>query len=160
MTDDDPARTPTDAEKTDRIDDPARQYLRNVRDAAHALADAVHSALDGTARVQLPRLAGLQVPRLFAPLGAAVDLDAEEPDKRHLVVSVRTVPVLGEPTETHTYRDAGGLTWQTYGEEHNFGTDRLLEIQNEDGDAVATYPPGTWLHVRYEQYADNTGATP
>lgn len=77
-------------------------------------------------------------------------------DPRTAVVEVRTV--LARPAQleqgpgTHTYSDPDGLTWQTYGQEHNFSTDRMLEIHNRDGDIIATYPPGSWMHVRYLGY--------
>lgn len=135
-----------------------RAELRAVRDAAQNLADACRHALahdlTGVARVQLPPIPRLQLPSLLG--GPAIPEPEEEPDKRHLTVEVRTVPVLGEPTETHVYRDDRGLTWQTYGQEHDYSTDRLLEIVNEDAEVVGSYPPGTWLHARYPSYLDNT----
>jgi hypothetical protein len=139
-----------------------RADLRAVRDAAQNLADTVRTALahdlTGSARVQLPLLPRLVLPRLFPPVSAE-PAEPEEPNMRHLAVAVRTVPVLGESTQEHVYRDDRGLTWQTYGQEHDFSTDRLLEVVNEDAEVVATYPPGTWLHARYVSYLDGTEAT-
>lgn len=133
----------------DQQDDAPRAEFARVQEAARELSAAL-DAMPHTPRVLLP---ALQLPRLFAP---AIPDVPEEPDKRHLVVAVRTVPVLGMPSRTDVYRDPNGLTWQTYGAEHDFSQDRLLEIQNADEQVVATYPPGTWLLVRYEQYADGT----
>lgn len=132
-----------------------RHDLRAVRDAAQHLADTVRAAishdLTGVARVQLPALARLEFPRLV--MGSAhAEPDDQVSDPRHVIIEVRTCPVLGQNPEIHTYSDDHGLTWQTYGQEHDYSTDRLLEIVNSDGDQVASYPPGSWLHVRYVAY--------
>lgn len=135
-----------------------RPELRAVRDAAQTLADTVRAALatnlHGVPLLQLPQIPLLQVPRLFGP--RLVD-ETPAPDPRQITVTVRTVPLSGQLSEMHTYRDPAGLTWQTYGAEHDFGTDRLLEIQNTDGEVIGTYPAGTWLHACYSDYLDATG---
>lgn len=131
-----------------------RADLRGIRDAAQGLADTVRAALArdlrGVPRVQLPLL-----PRLFPPV--AVEPEPAQPDPRHVFVSVRTVPVVAEPSQRHVYHDGEGLTWQTYGQEHDFSEDRMLEILNGREEVIATYAPGTWLEVRYETYVDATG---
>lgn len=123
-----------------------------LRAAIQNMNRVVRGILESTPQVRLPFLK-------LTPV-AVPPVDDEEPDPRHLAVQVRTVPAPGEPSETHTYRDARGLTWTTYGQEHDFSTDRLLEIQNEKGDIVASYPPGAWLHARYAGYVDDTDAMP
>jgi hypothetical protein len=136
-----------------------RPELRAVRDAAQALADAVRAALatnlQGVRPLRLPQIPMLQIPRLIAPTPFVDETPA--PDPRHIAVTVRTLPVLGEPSRLHVYRDAAGLSWQTYGAEHDFGTDRLLEIQDANDDVIGTYPAGTWLHACYGDYLDPTG---
>lgn len=140
----------------ERIEEEAtvRADLRAIRDAAQGLADTVRTALArdlrGVPRVKFPLL-----PRLFSPV--AVEPEPAQPDPRHVFVSVRTVPVVAEPSQRHVYHDGEGLTWQTYGQEHDFSEDRMLEIINGRGEIVATYAPGTWLEVRYETYVDATG---
>lgn len=136
-------------------EDTVRPELRAIRDAAQAMADAVRAALatnlSGARLPLLPQIPHLQVPRLVAP---SVVVEEAPPDPRQLAVTVRAVPVLGESSERHTYRDPGGLTWQTYGAHDDFGTDRLLEVQNTEGDVIASYQPGTWLHACYGAYLE------
>lgn len=131
-----------------------RADLRAIRDAAQNLADTVRNTLardlTNVPRIQLPVL-----PRLFP--AAFVEPEPIAPDPRHMFVSVRTTPVSAEPSARHVYRDGDGLTWQTYGQEHDFSEDRMLEILNGDEEVIATYAPGTWLEVRYETYLDATG---
>jgi len=130
-----------------------RPELRAVRDAAQKLADSVRAAL----ATDLTGVPAIRLPRLSLFPGAALKAHVEEeqdPDPRQCAVTVRAVPTLGEPPELHTYRDDRGLSWQTYGEDHNFGTDRLLEIQNEDNLIIATYPAGTWLHACYGAFRE------
>lgn len=115
--------------------------LGKVRDAAQVLADAVN---------HVPKLPPLPIPHFTYPTLQAPLI--ESANERHRVVAVRTIPVSGKPSQTHTYQDDAGLEWQTHGEEHNFSTDRLLEIQTADGQTVASYPAGTWLHVCYVSY--------
>jgi hypothetical protein len=153
-----PVMVRTDSVQT-ITDKTVRPELRAVRDAAQALADTVRAALatdlQGARSLLLPQIPMPQFPRLFAPR-PIVD-EEPTPNPRHIAVTVRTVPALGESSQTHTYRDAAGLTWQTHGAEHDFGTDRLLEIQNMAGEVIGTYPAGTWLHACYAAYLDTTG---
>jgi hypothetical protein len=139
-----------------------RPELRAVRDAAQALADTMRAALatnlQGVRPLQLPQIPMLQLPRLLAPRPLADEAPAPHP--RQMAVTVRTLPVLGESSQQHVYRDAAGLSWQTHGAEHDFGTDRLLEIQDADGEVIGTYPAGTWLHACYGDYLDATGGQP
>jgi len=139
--------------ETVRHVDTVRPELRAVRDAAQKLADSVRAAL----ATDLTGVPAIRLPRLSLFPGAALKAHVEEeqdPDPRQCTVTVRAVPTLGEPPELHTYRDDRGLSWQTYGEDHNFGTDRLLEIQNEDNLIIATYPAGTWLHACYGAFRE------
>lgn len=138
-----------------------RPELCAVRDAAQTLADTVRAALatnlQGVRPLQLPQIPLLQVPRLFGP---RLVNETPAPDPRQIAVTVRTLPVLGESSQLHVYQDPAGLTWQTYGAHDDFGTDRLLEVQDTDGLVIATYQPGTWLHACYADYLDTSGDQP
>lgn len=138
---------------SDSIPPPSRGDLRDLADAAHHLARTAREVMaDG--RDVAPRLPLL--PRIILP----ADDDPPTSDPRHRSVSVHTVPVRGQAGEVHAYRDDGGMSWQTYGQEHDFSTERMLEIHNGYGDIVATYPPGSWLYVRHGDYLDSTGGQP
>jgi hypothetical protein len=123
--------------------DPLDHLRKAVRDVAAAL-----QALPPVPRLEIPRL---WLPQLIVPpVGQAA-----EPDKRHRLVSVTRAPVNRVSAVDH-YRDENGLTWQTYGAEHDFSADRMLEVLNSDGEPIATYPPGAWLLVDYHEYRDTT----
>lgn len=144
--DPDSVTPPTEEETGQRLDD--LQPYERVKQAAQNLADVVAS---------LPKQVPLTMPPFRLPqLRLTYDeapVPADPPDPRHVIVSVRTTPVRGGGPEWHDYSNAGGLVWQTYGNDpHDFTTERMLEVQNEQGEVVASYPAGTWLDVCYPAY--------
>jgi len=117
---------------------------QRVQQIAADLANAVQS---------LPVQAGIMLPPVRLPrLQLSYEqVEEPEPDPRHLTISVRTT-VVGGSAQVHLYSDKDGLTYQTYGAEHDFSQDRTLDIQNNDGTVIASYPPGTWMDVCYPSY--------
>lgn len=114
-----------------------------MRQAVRELAESVRDLPAGTPPVLIPQL---RIPRL--ELTYVDDGPANPVDPRHVIVSVLTVR-----SQRHDFSDDGGLVWQTYGAAHgDFSTERLLEIQNTDGEVIASYPAGTWLDVCYPAY--------
>jgi len=124
---------------------------QRVQKLAADLADAVQT-IPVQAGIMLPPF---RLPRLQLPYEQVEEV---EPDPRHLTISVRTAPLPGAGAETHLFSDRQGLTYQTYGAEHDFSQDRTLDIQNSEGVVIASYPPGTWLDACYPTYRSQ-GAT-
>ena len=142
----DDQQDPEKAAPAAETEQPDADPWQRVGQAVRELLDALDILPADRPIIQLPRL---QIPRLMINREDPAPVDV--PDGRHLDVCVRTVPVNGV-AELHVIHDDAGLTWQTYGAEHDFGTDRMLEIQAADGEPVATYPAGTWLDVCYPAY--------
>jgi hypothetical protein len=146
-TEHDPDRaTPPAEEEAQQLDpwERMRRAAQELTQAAHELPPA--PPVIGLPAFQLPRMPRLQL-----------TYEEDEPptpvDQRHLNVAVRVVPVsCGTMAATHNYSDPDGLTWHTYGNERDFSTLRMLEVQNANGDVVASYPAGTWLDVCYPAY--------
>lgn len=124
-------------------------------DPAQGLVDAAHALRKATAVFsQLPLL-----PRIH--LHPEEPADPMAPNPRHVTVQVRTVPVGLDGAEVHRYNAGDGLTWQTYGngDGDDYSTERMLDIVDGNGEAIATYPAGTWLSVSYVMYRETGEGT-
>jgi hypothetical protein len=139
--DPDSVTPPAEEEKAEQL-----EPWERLRLAAQELTRAANDLPPVTPSIVIPPFRMPRMPRL------ELTYDDSEPknppDPRHVIVSVLTVH-----GQRHDFSDVNGLIWQTYGpDEHNFSTERLLEIQNGDNEVIASYPAGTWLDVCYPAY--------
>lgn len=145
---DDDITDPTDSTTWQPEEEPAPDPWARMNRAAQELADSVQALPSVTPAITIPPIQLPRIPRLQL----TYDDPPAPPDQRHLTVSVRTVPVYGS-AEIHMFHDPAGLQWQTYGADStDFSTDRMLEVQDQDGEPIASYPAGTWLDVCYPAY--------
>lgn len=135
---------PTEEEKTAKVDlDP----WERMRQAAVKLTEAARDLPTPEPIIGLPPFQMPRMPRLQLTFEDD-DTPPTPSNPRHVIVSVLTVH-----GQRHDFSDDGGLGWQTYGaDDRDFSTERLLEIQNADGEVIASYPAGTWLDVCYPAY--------